>query len=94
MQIWKFVLEADGKQTIEMPKDANVLCVQLKDSRACLWAEVEPKAPKEKRMFEVFPTGITLPGDMGVSRKYISTFQIHSEADGSVLAFHVYERLN
>jgi hypothetical protein len=93
MQIWKFVLEVDGKQAVEMPKDANVLCVQAKDGQACLWAEVEPKAPKEKRIFEVFPTGIDLPCNGGpFHRKYIGTFQVGSIM--GTLVFHVYERLN
>jgi hypothetical protein len=92
MQIWRFELEADGKQTVEMPKDANVLCTQMKGDELCLWAEVNPAAPKEKRVFEVFPTGIDLPCDMGVQRKYIGTVQVGSVS--GILVFHVYERMN
>ena len=92
MQIWRFVLEADGKQTIEMPMDANVLCAQWSVDELCLWAEVNPAAPKEKRMFEVFPTGIDLPcSDGPFHRKYIGTVQVGSVA--GIMAFHVYERL-
>ena len=80
-QIWRFKLEADGKQAVEMPKDANVLCVQTKDGELNLWAEVSPSAPKEKRVFEVFPTGVDLPCDNGpFHRKYIGTVQAELRA--------------
>lgn len=92
MQIWKFKLEADGKQTIEMPKDSNVLCAQMKDGELYIWAEVNPLASYERRVFEVFPTGIDLPCGMGIQRKYIGTFQTGSVME--TMVFHVYERLD
>ena len=91
-QIWKFPLAGDVLQEIEMPKEAVILCVQTKDERLNLWAEVDVDAPKEKRVFEVFSTGMTMPTDMGVDRKYIGTFQTPSCL--GTLVFHVYERFN
>jgi hypothetical protein len=95
-QVWRFPLIADGLQEVEMPKGAVILCAQVKEDRSrelSLWAEVDVDAPKEKRMFEVFPTGITMPTNNGpFHRKYIGTFQVPSIM--GVLVFHVYERIS
>lgn len=91
-QVWRFPLPGDDVQSVAMPKGAVILCVQVKDERLNLWAEVDVDAPKEERMFEIFTTGKTMPTDMGVERKYIGTFQTPSIL--GTLVFHVYERLN
>jgi hypothetical protein len=92
MQIWRFKLSGLKMQKIEMPKEASILCVQTKDGEPCLWAEVNPNAPKEDRVIEVFGTGHDIPCDMGIHRRYIGTFQIGSPL--GTLVFHVYERIN
>lgn len=85
--IWKFGLETTDNQEIEMPIGAEILTVQNQVGIPCLWALVDPTAIKEKRTFEVFGTGHPIHYDMGVSRNYISTYQLH----GGSLAFHVFE---
>ena len=101
MQIWRFELNAENKQTVKMPKDAVILCAQIKgegflDEQLSLWAEVNPKAPKEDRVIEVFPTGSDIPtsfdnpAEMGVHRRYIGTVQFRAAG----LLFHVYERIS
>ena len=90
-QIWRFPFN-NANDFIMMPKGAVILCVQVKDKRLNLWAEVNVDAPKEKRMFEIFPTGVTMPTDMGVERKYIGTFQTPSSL--GTLVFHVYEHIS
>lgn len=59
----------------------------------CIWAEVDTDAPKESRIIEVFGTGHDIPMSMGVSRRYIGTFQV-SETIMGTLVFHAYERLD
>lgn len=87
--IWKYQLKALDWQEVEMPAEAEILTVQNQNEVACLWALVNPNGDKaEKRQIEIFGTGHPVPCDMGVSRKYISTFQIESG-----LVFHAFERL-
>ena len=85
--IWKFELKVEDIQRLEMPKDAKILCVQVKQGTPCLWAEVDSSAPKEERAIEIFGTGHEIFYDMGIDREYISTFQMHEGA----LVFHAYE---
>ena len=85
--IWKFELETTDKQTLKMPVGAKILTVQTQNEKPCLWALVDPNAEKEDRFIEVFGTGHPIGCDMGVDRKYISTYQLR----GGSLVFHVFE---
>lgn len=85
--IWKFPLQVADRQSIKMPIGAEILTVQTQNEEPCLWALVDPKAETESRYIEIFGTGHKVCYDMGVSRKYISTFQM---GDGR-LVFHVFE---
>lgn len=87
--VWKFPLKAVEWQAVEMPARAEILTVQNQNETACLWALVDPTAEKEMRQIEVFGTGHNIQCDMGLSRKYISTFQIEGG-----LVFHAFERTN
>ncbi len=89
-EIWKFTLEPGTGQKIEMPDGAEILTVQTQNEQAHLWAQVDPRAAKCLRTFEVFGTGHSIHYDMGVERKYIGTFQL----GGGALVFHVFERIN
>lgn len=81
--IWKFPLMLDDVVTVEMPRDATVLCVQVQQDVPCLWAVVNPESPKEKRQFRICGTGHKLDGKVN----YIGTFQLHN----GELVFHVFE---
>lgn len=85
--IWKYELKVTDHNRLELPKGANILCVQLQHGQPCLWAEVNSKEQeKEVRLIETFGTGHKLDSS---PRKYISTYQLQN---GS-LVFHVYEYL-
>jgi len=86
-EIWKFELETTDHQILKMPLGAEILTVQMQNDTPCLWALVEPSQEKERRFIEIFGTGHPLGYDMGVDRKYISTYQLH----GGSLVFHVFE---
>lgn len=47
----------------------------------------DPNNEKEDRFIEIFGTGHPVGYDMGVDRKYISTYQLN----GGSLVFHVFE---
>ena len=86
-RIWKYQLKLTDGQNISMPKGAEILTVQVQDGSPCLWALVDPKAETEARFIEIFGTGSPILSDMGVSREYISTFQMR---EGSFV-FHAFE---
>lgn len=91
MTIWKFKLEFQQMQEIEMPKDAKILTVQIdqKNNAPTIWAMVEPKNQLESRFIELLTTGGDVPLDMGVDRIYIGTYQYQK---GEFVG-HVFERL-
>lgn len=88
--IYKYQLDIEDKQFIVLPKEAEILSVQVQNSIPCLWALVDPKEEHEERTFEIFGTGHPVHYDMGVERKFIGTFQMRSGA----LVFHLFERVN
>ncbi len=88
--IWKFSIEIDDRQTVEMPRDAEILTAQFQGGHLCLWALVDANEMPDKRTIEVFGTGNPVRVDMGVERKYIATAQEPSRP----LVWHVFERTN
>jgi hypothetical protein len=83
LTVWKYSLLCEENQHIDMPGQAEILCMQLQDHIPCLWALVDPKAAFRTRVISVVGTG----GDMeNCPRKYIGTFQINN---GYV--YHVFE---
>lgn len=83
-RIWKYDLEFDLEQTVEMPIGAQILDVQRQGMLISMWAICDPDALKEARKFAIYSTGLWLPENPG---KYIATFQWIPEN----LVFHVFE---
>lgn len=83
MTIWKFPLLIRDQQSVSMPKDAEILTVQMQHGEACLWAEVDPTEKTEVRTILILGTGHAFR--RGLMRKYIGTVQ-----DGDFV-WHVYE---
>lgn len=83
--IWKFRLPFASVATIEMPLGARVLCVQRQGDETCLWATVDPDAPRELRRFVTCGTGHELPE--GVALAYLGTVQ----TSGGAYVWHVFE---
>lgn len=88
--IFKYNLETTDKQTVLMPKGAEILTIQAQDEHAKLWALVDPTAHLEERTIEIFGIGHPVCCDMGVECKYISTYQLF----GGNCVFHAFERLS
>lgn len=85
--IWKFPLAVADVQRIRMPKKAEILTVQHQNSGAWLWAIVHTENDIEERVIEILGTGNPIHNDMGISRKYIGTFQAEP------FVWHVFEVL-
>lgn len=84
--IFKYELKVTDTQTIEMPAQAQILCVQSQNGKGQIWAKVNTLNEPVPRTFHTFGTGHELTGDTCC---YIGTYQI---ANG-VLVWHVFESL-
>lgn len=90
--IHKYPIKLVDSQAIDMPDGAKILCVQVQNGVACIWAEVDTDAPRIKRVIETYGTGHPFGGVVPVAiaeRKYIGTYQT---SDGGYI-WHVYERV-
>ena len=83
--IYKYELIIEDVQELMLPKGSEILCVQMQGKTPQLWAIVDPHAPKEPRMIEIYGTGHMLGDEPG---EYIGTFQ---QYEGQ-LVWHVFER--
>ncbi len=82
MAVYKYLLSLNG--IVQMPEGAQVLCVQAQREQPCIWALVNPDAPKVERHFRIVGTGYLFNEP---SYTYVGTFQL----SGGSLVFHVFE---
>lgn len=82
-RIFKYKLEVEGAQHIEMPERADILCVQVQNGEPHIWARVDPAAPKEKVFFRTYGTGHEMEKSW---KRYVGTYQL----EGGALVFHVF----
>lgn len=80
---WKFTLQPEC--SIEMPVGSEILSVREQKETICLWALVDPSAPKETRRFVAFGTGHDIPDE---SLSFVGTAHLQ----GGALVFHIFER--
>lgn len=74
--IWKFQLELKDYQQIEMPTSSDILTAQIQNSYITIWALVCDFNPKEKRIFEIYGTGLPFPNNnQEGDRTHISSMQ-------------------
>lgn len=71
--IWKYDIKV-GITDLYLPKDSEILCVQVQNAIPCIWARVNPENKTERRSFIVYGTGLTI--NLEDSKKYIGTFQL------------------
>lgn len=55
--IWKYPLGITDRQVVRMPRDAEILSVQVQGRHLCLWAMVDGDSPLEDRSIRIFGTG-------------------------------------
>ncbi len=86
--IWKFPLVINDRQSIEMPIDAEILCVQTQYGHPCVWALCSTEGVVAKRHFAIYGTGHAVP-DSTTEKigKYVGTFQM----SGGQIVFHVFD---
>jgi len=82
--IFKYPLEVTNRQIIQMPKGADILCIQVQKGLPCLWVNVNDKHELQDYIIETFGTGHNV--NFGV-RKYIGTYQLN----GGSFVGHVFK---
>ena len=82
--IFKYPLSTTDEQVIDMPADAEILCVQVQRDVPCVWARVTDGPCCKPVKILVFGTGHPIEQNPG---RYVGTYQLH----GGAVVFHVYE---
>lgn len=85
-QIWKFKLDIDVDQIIEMPIGAIVLKTKASREDISIWAIVDIEAELEKRKFSVFGTGDNI-SDEHINTQYIYIDSCIFEDNSNPLAY-------
>lgn len=65
-RIWKYDLAITDRQTLHLPRDAELLLVDQQQGRLRLWALVDATADHEPRLFAIYGTGHPLPDNPGL----------------------------
>lgn len=84
--IWKFDLQPQPIQDIQMPAGAEIICAAEQFGAIRLWARCNPAAPIEPRRIAIVATGGAAPE--GEESRYIGTVLTR----GGNLVLHVFER--
>lgn len=82
--IWKYQLEIENEQTIQMPFSAEILCVQPQAGVICLWAIVNEMEEQEGQTFYIYGTGHICNS---LRETYIGTCQIGE------YVYHVFKKI-
>jgi hypothetical protein len=82
--IWKFEIPVEDNFVLQMPQGAEVLSVDVQGTTPCLWALVDPDAPKVDQHFQLRGTGHSCEGVN--AEEFVGTFMVH----GGNLVFHVF----
>lgn len=80
--VYKYPLRDEESFALELPKNAEILCVNLQNRQPFLWAKVNPEAEKETRKFLLVGTGWKFEG----RTEYIGTV-----FTSNGLVFHLFE---
>jgi hypothetical protein len=88
-KIYKYSIESEKRQTLDCPKESEVLSVQIQNGVPVLWALVDAgpnDARIAKKEIHVYATGETIEES---NLNYIGTFQMREGR----LVFHVFEKV-
>jgi len=87
--IYKYPLEVQEKQSVELPANSKILSAQFQGGDLYLWALVnkDPGASVQEHIVEIYGTGQDITYDLGVRRNHIATVQ----SQGFV--WHIFEYL-
>jgi len=94
--IWKYDLAPRDEQVLEIPKDAEILCVKTQRGNIRLWAMVDPEKPVEPVTIVCRGTGHDI--DDSLKFQYIDTVLVHQCLGGGKIlpdafVFHFFKLL-
>lgn len=75
-KIYKYELELEGKQTLELPRESNILDIQIQYNKLVMWALVPIEFAPVPRVFEILGTGSLAPEYPRTKREHLKTFQV------------------
>ncbi len=81
--IWKYALEVQDTQWIELPRGAKALSVAVQDEVPCLWCQVDTEAVQDSVLVITHGTGHPMKKD---NMRFIGTYQL----DGGSFVGHVF----
>lgn len=81
--IWKYELEPWESEKM-IPKDSEIISLQMQDGRICFWAFVETTAEKVSRKFTIIGTGSNIRHNK-IDLDFIGTVQEPG------LVWHIFE---
>ena len=84
MTIWKYTLNSQTVQEVQMPQGAEILHAGVQHNEINIWVMVDLDAQNEVRKIAVYGTGHSM---LKNSHKYIGTVQLA----GGTFIFHVFE---
>ena len=87
LQVWKFPLRVAVATSFDMPVGAKVLHVGRQRDLPCIWALVDPSAPKEIRRFLLVGTGHDIDLADGFDLVHVGILQTSDER----FVVHVFE---
>lgn len=85
-RIFKYQLQLQPSQSLQLPGGAVVLTLQVQHGQACIWALVDDSNPLVTRTFRIVGTGHQLPEG---PHYYVGTYQ----TDGGAFVWHVFGEL-
>ena len=85
--IYKYELDVESWQHIDVPINFMFLSVQVQYGRPCMWLLVDPNESGKYRL-DVWTVGTGHPFEYSEDMKFTGTYQLH---EGS-LVFHVFIR--
>ena len=74
--IWKYQLDVDDEQSLEIPKGAQLLKIEAQHDVPCLWALVESQEETETIRLLTFGTGHNASGTSELT--YLGSYQLRS----------------
>jgi len=84
--IWKFPIKIEDEQSVLMPKDSELLSVQVQHGQICIWALVNIEAITVKRIIKMAGTGHDLTNRVPLG-PFLGTVQVN----GGQFIFHVFD---
>lgn len=84
MKIFKYTLETDKINSIEMPKGAWITHCHEQNNKPCIWVMFENENVKETRNFIPVVTGVEIDTDL-----YVGTCHL----DNGKFVIHIFEKV-